>query len=256
MAKYEGQRIKIADVSCGNSLWLLSAAKQLDYQRVLASFDGFDIDPNDLDEAHLENPYLSKYRHAMNIKKLDILASPLPEELIGGYDIVHVRDFANFIPNQDTTPLLSVVLSLLKPGGWLQWEETRLDINPVWPSPSCKGTACETIARIIRTEKESKGLKFDFLVQLDVHLMMSGFAEIHRRIATIPEEYYEAYTHVTLANWFKYGIRYYLLKTDLPQTPMTRESWLELFAQAELEMEQGVVLHHDKISVALGQKVG
>ncbi|KAK5631976.1 hypothetical protein RRF57_007690 [Xylaria bambusicola] len=82
--------------------------------------DGFNIN----DAIFPEPAFLPK---SVSMKKLDVLAKPLPQQLIGVYNITHVRAFVSVILSENTTPLLSSVISMLKPGGWLQWEEMKAD---------------------------------------------------------------------------------------------------------------------------------
>lgn len=58
----------------------------------------------------------------VNLKLADVFRPP-PEDLIGKYDIIHIRHFVCVVKNNDPTPLLQNLLRMLKPGGWIQWDE-------------------------------------------------------------------------------------------------------------------------------------
>ena len=47
---------------------------------------------------------------------------------------------------------------------------------------------------------------------------------------------------------------YFPLKAEAPQAPMTRESWIDLFAKAVQETETGVVVHQNGIVSVVGRK--
>lgn len=46
-----------------------------------------------------------------------------PQHLWGTYDIVHIRLFLAVVDNNDPTQILDHCYKLLKPGGYLQWDE-------------------------------------------------------------------------------------------------------------------------------------
>lgn len=48
---------------------------------------------------------------------------PVPEELIAKYHVIHIRHFVCVVKENDPTPLLQNLLRMLKPGGWIQWDE-------------------------------------------------------------------------------------------------------------------------------------
>ncbi|KAJ8126877.1 hypothetical protein O1611_g6762 [Lasiodiplodia mahajangana] len=107
--------LKVADLACGNGTWLTELHSYLAKHGVSAQPDGFDIHPVNL-------PHADFLLATVSLKQLDILAKPLPAELLGTYDVVHIRAFASVIPDGDLTPTLSVAYELLKPGGFPQWE--------------------------------------------------------------------------------------------------------------------------------------
>lgn len=49
--------------------------------------------------------------------------SDIPAELVGVFDVVHVRAFTAVIKNNNPTPLAANAIKMLKPGGYLQWDE-------------------------------------------------------------------------------------------------------------------------------------
>jgi len=59
----------------------------------------------------------------VDLDTLDIF-KPVPEALRGQYDVVHIRLLCLVIPNGDPTPVLDNILTLLKPGGYIQWDES------------------------------------------------------------------------------------------------------------------------------------
>lgn len=54
---------------------------------------------------------------------MDIFADPVPEELVGRYDVIHIRLFMLVILSGDPIPLLKNLMKLLKPGEF--WNAVR-----------------------------------------------------------------------------------------------------------------------------------
>ncbi|KAF7188208.1 N-methyltransferase tcpN [Pseudocercospora fuligena] len=105
----------IADIGCGTGIWSLSLASQLQQSSRNARIEAFDISLAQT---------LPKQWSPTNVtfQQLNIF-DPLPAHLIGRYDIVHIRLFMLVVEKGDPTPLLRQLLKLLKPGGYLQWQE-------------------------------------------------------------------------------------------------------------------------------------
>ncbi|KAI0836882.1 S-adenosyl-L-methionine-dependent methyltransferase [Hypoxylon sp. FL0890] len=100
--------MKVADVATGTGVWMIDLApKHPD-----VSFHGFDIDL-----AQAPNPEWLPENAKLDV--LDLL-KPVPEELVGQFDYVHVR-LLMYVIREDPTPILENLIKLLKPGGVLQW---------------------------------------------------------------------------------------------------------------------------------------
>jgi hypothetical protein len=133
---------------------------------------GFDINPTNFPAAE----FLPK---SVVLSTVDVLEMPLPAELLGTFDVVHLRAFVSIIRNCDLTPILTTAISLLKPGGWIQWEETRADnFMTISPSPDLPKSACDGIIHTLRESGKSQGLDFSFLDSLDRYLIKQGFEEV------------------------------------------------------------------------------
>lgn len=103
----------IADVGTGTGAWLADLARDLS---PTSSFYGFDIDA-------------SKFAPAENLPsniKLETgnALEPPPEQHHGKYDVVHVRLLKYALKKDDWEIVARNVFALLKPGGWILWEET------------------------------------------------------------------------------------------------------------------------------------
>lgn len=104
--------LRIADLACGTGIWLLDLACELPEPAVL---DGLDID---LSKA----PPAQWLPNNVTVHNWDIL-SPVPEHLVGRYDIVHLRLLILVVEHSDPVPIIQNAYRMLKPGGYIQWDD-------------------------------------------------------------------------------------------------------------------------------------
>ncbi|KAI1150470.1 S-adenosyl-L-methionine-dependent methyltransferase [Nemania diffusa] len=238
--------LKVADLACGNGAWLIDLSRKLAGDGVAADLHGFDV--NDI-----FFPAQAFLPPSVSLKKLNILSKPLPEEFVGAYDVVHVRAFVSIILHGETTPLLSTALAMLKPGGWIQWEELnpRFLIEPA--TPDLETTTCELLKETLRASGEPLGLKYDFLAELDQHLIKNGFQGVSMITSLKRKEDYRAWTDDFLMILEECTF-YFPPRTSAPDAPITREFWTENLVKAIGETEKGVALHAGVIFTAVGRK--
>ncbi|KAK4651758.1 hypothetical protein QC762_0095990 [Podospora pseudocomata] len=93
-------------------IWLVDLAR---YLPASARIDGFDIDLTQCPPKEWLPPNVS-------VHNLDCLA-PLPDRLVGRYDIVHIQLFHLAVHSNDPAPIIKNLVKLLKPGGWISWGE-------------------------------------------------------------------------------------------------------------------------------------
>ncbi|KAI1409311.1 hypothetical protein F5Y13DRAFT_203730 [Hypoxylon sp. FL1857] len=241
------EALKVADLGCGNGVWLTDFDSELTKRGISAQLDGYDVSP-------INFPAPAFLPDSVTLKKLDIYAKPLPEEMVGAYDIVHVRAISSTILNSNLTPLLSTALSLLKSGGWLQWEESRADVHVVQsPSPEVSKSACDTIIHILKAGGEARRSTFEFLAEADRHLKEHGFEDVQMKMTETRKQDLKAWTEDYLMVWEELAA-FFPPKEKQPEAPMTREAWVDLFAKAVGETEKGVVVHQGSIMSAVGRK--
>ncbi|KAH9909007.1 hypothetical protein F4778DRAFT_714887 [Xylariomycetidae sp. FL2044] len=239
--------VKVADIGCGNAVWLCDLESELLGRNISCQLDGYDNDTANF-------PAAAFLPHSVTLKELDILAQPLPEDARGVYDVVHIRTFASSFPHGDVAPILSKVVALLKPGGWLQWEESRVDLFTVQsPTPEISKMACTTIDQMIKAGGAATGLVFDYLGRLDQLVKQHGFDNVQLEEISKRSQDLKAWTEDYLMVWEGLALRF-PPKAQAPQAPMTRESYIDLFSKAVQETEAGVVVHQQKIVTVIGQK--
>ncbi|KAI1325844.1 S-adenosyl-L-methionine-dependent methyltransferase [Xylariaceae sp. FL0255] len=238
--------LKVADLACGNGKWLLDLRDELASQGISAELDGYDINSTVF-------PAPAFLPDSVRFRKVDVLSKPLPQELIGAYDIVHVRALVTVIYNANTTPLLSNILAMLKPGGWLQWEEIRVDFIAEPATPDLPTSACDTLIGFVSASLKARGVSLDFVHELDQDLTKNGFEDAHLLRSDLRKLDYRAWTDDVLLILEEIG-QNFPSKVDEPQAPFTREFWAETFDNAVTETESGVALHSGPIYTVVGRK--
>ncbi|XHG05978.1 hypothetical protein AWENTII_009191 [Aspergillus wentii] len=106
--------MKIADIGTGTGVWLLDIENDLPKT---VNLDGFDISDSQFPPAHT-------LPANVHFGVLDALED-IPSKLAGRYDVVHLRMWCCVIKGNDPTQLIEAAYKLLKPGGYLQWEDVH-----------------------------------------------------------------------------------------------------------------------------------
>ncbi|CAD6580719.1 MAG: hypothetical protein ASARMPREDX12_000249 [Alectoria sarmentosa] len=159
----EGKDLKIADVGTGTGAWLLDLAKDLPSSIQL---DGFDISASGY-------PQVEWLPQNVSLQALDASKEP-PEHLVGKYDIVHLRLFLIVVNENDPKPFLNHCMRLLKPGGWLQWEEYDQNTQKIVTSNASASTVNLTaMSEFIKVQKP-----FDWVAALPQTFRDQNFTHV------------------------------------------------------------------------------
>ncbi|KAI6093856.1 hypothetical protein F4821DRAFT_274230 [Hypoxylon rubiginosum] len=243
------QSLKIADLGCGNGMWLIELDTELSKKGISAQLDGYDINP-------VNFPASVYLPEAVTLKQLDVLAKPVPTEMVGAYDVVHIRGFTSIVINSDVAPVLSMATALLKPGGWLQWEDVRSDgFRTESPSPEIGKTACDTLLHIMMTGASARGLKGNWLDILDRHLEEYGLQDVHLQTYKSRKQDLKAWTEDFLMVLEDLHVLF-PSRREVPEAPMTAEGWIVMFSKAVKETEQGVVIYQERLVIGIGRRAG
>lgn len=156
--------VKIADVATGTAIWLLDLAKELPG----AHLDGLDID---ITQAPAQ-PWLPPN---VTLKQWNIFEQ-VPDDLLEKYDVVHLRLLILVVENSDPVPIIRNVSKMLKPGGYIQWDD--LDYPGTHVKTVGKSAPCRAFQEL-RTFVYSKG-KNDWVLNLPQMLENHGFTDAQR----------------------------------------------------------------------------
>lgn len=103
--------LRIADVCCGTGFWLIDLQRVVDPSTRLY---GFDINLGNLPPA--------AWIPRIETHPYNIFDSP-SVDFQGTFDIINVSLTLTFVNDEAINSTMANVLTLLKPGGWLQWTE-------------------------------------------------------------------------------------------------------------------------------------
>ncbi|KAJ6043685.1 hypothetical protein N7499_006104 [Penicillium canescens] len=149
----------IADIGTGTAIWLLDVAHGLP----TAILDGYDIDLSNTPPTQ----WLPKTLTLHNWN----LFGPVPDHLIGKYDIVHLRLLILVVQNSDPVPIIRNVSRLLKPGGYIQWDDLNYpDTHIVKTDPGRETPAFDRLRQFVY----SNG-RHDWVLDLPTLMEQNGF---------------------------------------------------------------------------------
>ncbi|MCJ1445375.1 MAG: hypothetical protein MMC23_005880 [Stictis urceolatum] len=132
------KELKVADIGVGTAIWM--ADVKLEYPAL--KVDGFD-------KSLQQCPPDELLPEGCSSRTLDILAD-LPEDVKGLYDIVNVTLLQGGL--EDTpVPALRNMLAMLKPGGYLQWQEVNLSaLSVTSKKPGLEQSAMKAVLEAVQ----------------------------------------------------------------------------------------------------------
>ncbi|KAJ5237744.1 hypothetical protein N7489_007835 [Penicillium chrysogenum] len=151
--------MKVAEIGTGTAIWIFDVTRQLPSTVQLHGFDISDsqFPPKDL------------WPQNVTLGLLDSLVDP-PEPLVGQYDVVHLRMWATNVRESDASSLISHVKQILKPGGYIQWEDADLVHQVI------KGDTAHELEQRLNEIFKRIGLDFNWVSNLPNLLRQDGLS--------------------------------------------------------------------------------
>ncbi|UKZ84071.1 hypothetical protein TrVFT333_011887 [Trichoderma virens FT-333] len=115
-----GPASHVADIATGTGIFALALAAAHPEARVEAS-----------DISLAQVPAQHWWPANVTFAVLDIFQDPLPASLLARYDVLCLRHFVSLQPG-DPRPLIARLLAMLRPGGYLHWQEWDLTTAAVF----------------------------------------------------------------------------------------------------------------------------
>ncbi|KAJ2976261.1 hypothetical protein NQ176_g5053 [Zarea fungicola] len=225
--------MKIAEIGTGTGLWLLDLASQVP---PTVQLDGYDLSSSQF-------PHKSILPHNVTFSILDAFGD-VPAELVGKYDVVHMRFWCCIVKGNDPTKLIRHAAALLKPGGYLQWEE------PDVLKTVKVGQAADALWAVTHATLAACNIRFDWIGDLNKHVAQAGFSVLHGGTGTMPPALIPLTTNTYLAGLAEiFPIADKLLDPAIP----SEAECLKLLSSMIAETKNGA-MHHWLPAVLLAQK--
>ncbi|KAF2962934.1 hypothetical protein GQX73_g10636 [Xylaria multiplex] len=157
--------LRIADVATGTGVWLTNLSTRVS---PAAQLDGLDISL----EATPPTEWLP---HNVRFMQWDIKQA-VPAALLEKYDIVHIRLLSFVLQDDEIPSVLQNVIKLLKPGGYLQWEEP--DVSSFRIEKTQVTNSTEALKRLLTlSQSQDSRLNPKWVPQLTG--LFSGVGQLH-----------------------------------------------------------------------------
>ncbi|KAL8906786.1 MAG: hypothetical protein Q9171_006135 [Xanthocarpia ochracea] len=157
----------IADIASGTGLWLCDVASQLP----TSTLHGYDIDLK-------QCPPKEWLPSNTEIRDWDLLGE-VRDEMVAKYDYIHTRLLVLVVQNQNPQPIIRSLFRMLKPGGYLQWDELDTTHTHITKTPSSSSSAFDrpTPALDALASWSKADGRHDWTVRLPEFLKEEGFED-------------------------------------------------------------------------------
>jgi len=208
---------RIADVAAGTGAWLLETARAFPN----VQFDGFDISLS-------QCPVKACLPSNVSFTTWNMFEEP-PTEVVGKYDVVHLRLVILVIQGAATSPIpiLTGIAKMLKPGGYLQWDELDVTHSVVFPDD---GTLkVNALKRLDAAMKSSSAMKW--LPELPKMANDNGFEGA---------KYYQILPRLELMTFnIQTTLLTYVERANSVQDPESKKRFMEMAEEIWEETQQG-----------------
>lgn len=237
--------LKIADHGSGNGAWVLAVASELtESQSSRAVLYGYDI-------SAVHYPAHDNVPGNVKFELLDAFTPSLPEELVGQFDVVHIRVFTAVVKGGNPGPLIENAYKMLKPGGYLQWDEfDNNTLRGVAPNDSISSTHTQKMVDVGKqSAQRAMNLDYSWLPKLGSLLQQQGFEVVVDERFEPRKDLRKPMTDSLLM--VHDHVRRLALRNG--KMPGTEEDFEELWASTGTEINQGVSVLADML-VLVGRK--
>ncbi len=227
------------------SAWLLSVAAELgEAKNKRAVLHGYDI-------TSVHYPAADDLPANISLETLDAFNEELPEAMVGKYDVVHVRVFTAVVKNNDPSPLIRNALKMLKPGGYLQWDEMDSEtLGAVSPKPSISSTCTQEMTDTgLLSSKNAMNLRYDWSSNLGSIFAEHGLEVVEDTRMDVKKELRKAMTD-SLLMMFEHVATLAVRDGCMVGTD---KNWADLWNKAGQEIDNGVSITM-QMMVRVGRK--
>ncbi|KAL9008909.1 MAG: hypothetical protein Q9173_006016 [Seirophora scorigena] len=211
-----GQNSSIADVGTATGVWILEYAMTHP-----------DVQCVGLDKNIVSLPPKAWLPSNVSVGTWNPLEEP-PASLCAKFDIVRIHALSNFVMNDPAQGIRNIAM-LLKPGGYLQWEE--LDHSRAHPVAVHHTLMADAVVRMDWMMKRTGACAW--LGRVSEWLMENGFRDLRQSVIQPEKAFWKFHTDLYLLSWVGFV-------THLPEGSEQKRVQLQLLAQVKEEIKQGV----------------
>ncbi|KAI2828072.1 hypothetical protein CBS147343_1949 [Aspergillus niger] len=125
-----GETVRIADLATGTAIWLCDLMRDPAMAPYTLQLDGLDVDLKNAPAPEWVAPSIS-------LRQWNIF-DEVPDDLRGKYDVVHLRLLVLVVQESNPLPIIDKVFQLLKPGGYIQWDDLNYPDTIVAKPPTAQ----------------------------------------------------------------------------------------------------------------------
>ncbi|KAJ5493302.1 hypothetical protein N7539_002048 [Penicillium diatomitis] len=222
----------IADLGTGTGIWLINLSRELP----TATLDGYDVDLSN-------SPPREWLPERLHLHHWDLF-TPVPDHMVGKYDVVHLRLLILVVQNSDPTPVIQNVARLLKPGGYVQWDDLNYPGTHIRrANPSMKAPAFDRLRQFVY----SNG-RHDWVLNLPELLAQNGFTDTRL-------EHFDDSIELSTANGEQHlaTMDEFVLSLEKKNMMEDAQNIRQLLKDVAVEAVHGVALSMPRV-VAVGRK--
>ncbi|GAW10940.1 hypothetical protein ANO14919_002780 [Xylariales sp. No.14919] len=215
--------LQIADLATGTGIWLFDLAKSPELHGLDIQYRGFDIST----ALFPHNSWLPKN---VVVSTSNLLEEP-PQSLHGQFDVVHIRLVLSLVRSGSPKPIIQHIKMLLKPGGYLQWDELDPFNHYDVLTPDSDTKAPNMTATF---QKIKERANWSWVARLPNTLLEEGFQEAAQNPHEPASEMMKAWTYMDMLTAEELSLNW--LGADYEDG----KAWRQLIPKAYEEADQSI----------------
>lgn len=207
--------LHVADLATGTGIWILDTLKSAEVSGLNVEYHGFDI-------SRALFPHPSWLPKNVSFSTSNLLEEP-PEAFHGKFDVVHIRLVLSVVRSNSPKAIIQHIKKLLKPGGYLQWDEPdpKNHYDVIAPKPENEtGNLAAVFQKVADLEDWS------WIAKLPEALREEGFEDATQGVSTLPPPLYSIWTQLDLCTAEELSMNWYGRESE------EGERWRDLVPKA------------------------
>ncbi|KAH0365984.1 hypothetical protein KCU65_g5748, partial [Aureobasidium melanogenum] len=160
----------IGDVGTGTGVWIVDLASETASKGKAAKYEGLDISSSQFPQTPQDGVSFSTFN----------LLEPVPKHMQATFDVIHLRLLILGLLQNTWKTACENIFALLKPGGWVQWEEADFArIKALQSMPGVSISAARELSEQIVHHGRNSGQGWDDVQNLAFTMSNAGFKDVY-----------------------------------------------------------------------------